>query len=118
MIPFLILLRCLDLIIFLILIDCLNVNFTPHQKNTVILRISDKFWEFKKIQHKNIYEFIARNITESYKLKQELEKKNQTLQQINERLIKFGKEMEQVTREQEILNAKILSAKLKNILPK
>lgn len=36
-----------------------------------------------------------------------MEKKNQTLQQINERLIKFGKEMEQVTREQEILNAKI-----------
>ena len=76
--------------------------------NTIILKVSNEFWEFKKIQHKNIYELIARNITESYKLKQELEKKNQTLQQINERLIKFGKEMEQVTREQEILNAKIL----------
>ena len=54
-----------------------------------------------------VYELVACDVTEQYILHQELEKQNQSLGKINERLRLYGQEVDQITREQEILTAKI-----------
>lgn len=81
-------------------------------KKTVIKKIQNEgYWEFQfkilQVDSFKICEITACNITKVYLLKQELEQRIQVLHRINERLLNFGKEMETVTREQEILNAKI-----------
>lgn len=70
-----------------------------------------KIWDFRRkdlvIRKKIIYEIVACDVTEQYKLKKELEKRNQSLGEINERLRFYGQEVDRITRDQEILTAKI-----------
>lgn len=70
-----------------------------------------KIWDFRRkdlvIRKKIIYEIVACDVTEQYKLKKELEKRNQSLGEINERLRLYGQEVDRITRDQEILTAKI-----------
>lgn len=54
-----------------------------------------------------ICELVAHDVTEQYGLSQELEERNKKLVQINERLCKYSYEVERITAENEILNAKI-----------
>lgn len=70
-----------------------------------------KIWDFRrkalKIRKSVVYELVACDVTEQYRLRKELEKRNQSLGEINERLRLFGREVDQSVREQEILTAKI-----------
>lgn len=70
-----------------------------------------KIWEFCRntliIGRSPIYELVAYDITRQYQLSQELEKRNQKLGEINERLRLYSQEVERITAEQEILNAKM-----------
>lgn len=70
-----------------------------------------KIWDFRRkdlvIRKKIIYEIVACDVTEQYKLKKEPEKRNQSLGEINERLRLYGQEVDRITRDQEILTAKI-----------
>lgn len=69
-----------------------------------------RIWDFRrkdlKIRKSIVYELIACDVTEQYHLHQELEKQNQSLGEINERLRLYGQEVDRITREQEILTAK------------
>lgn len=70
-----------------------------------------KIWDFRrktlKIRRSVVYELTAGDVTEQYRLRRELEKRNMSLGKINERLRLYGQEVDRITREQEILSAKI-----------
>ena len=79
---------------------------------TLILRFSDtEVWNFRKkevVMNGNIYqEVIAYDVSEEYQLNQELKFRNIRLNQVNERLMKFNEEVEEVTRQKEMLDAKM-----------
>lgn len=79
---------------------------------TLILHFSDtEVWDFRKkevVMNGNIYqEVIAYDVSEEYQLNQELKFRNIRLNQVNERLMKFNEEVEEVTRQKEMLDAKM-----------
>ena len=79
---------------------------------TVLVRTKDgKIWDFHRnvltIEHSEIHELIAYDVTRQYELNGELEEQNQRLARINERLRRYSREVEQITAENEILTAKI-----------
>lgn len=79
---------------------------------TLLVRTSDgKIWDFHRnqliINQSEIHELIAYDVTRQYELNGELEKRNQQLSRINERLRLYSQEVEQITAENEILTAKI-----------
>lgn len=80
--------------------------------SVVTVRTKDgKIWENRRnvlhIGKTEICELVAHDVTEQYGLSQELEERNKKLVQINERLCKYSYEVERITAENEILNAKI-----------
>ena len=78
----------------------------------VTLRTSDgKVWEFHrqalKTAYAGIQEIIACDVTRQYRLRRELEERNQCLTRIHERLHRYNLEVERIAAEKEVLNAKI-----------
>ena len=71
----------------------------------------DKIVSFRKYTHKidgkTIFEIVATDITKEYGLAEEAERKLEELKKINERLIAYGENVTELTREKEILAAKI-----------
>lgn len=83
-----------------------------HHYPTMVVSSDDgKVWEFRRntliIGSSLIYELVAYDITRQYQLSRELEKRNQKLGEINERLRIYSQEVERITAEQEILTAKM-----------
>ncbi len=79
---------------------------------TVILKTSDgKVWDFRKeciSSHKeNIFELIAYDITKQYCLHKELNEKNDRLSRVNERLLRYSRELETEAADKALLKAKI-----------
>ena len=79
---------------------------------TVMIRTRDgKVWDFRRkilmIGRVKIHELAAYDVTGEYCLGRELEKRNQRLGEINGRLRAYSLEVNRITREEEILNAKI-----------
>ncbi len=70
-----------------------------------------KIISFKRNMHniktKKIYEIIATDITSTYTLTKELEIKLNELEQVNKRLVSYGENISKLTREKEVLMAKI-----------
>lgn len=70
-----------------------------------------KIWDFRRkalvVRKSVVHELIACDVTEQYNLRKELEKRNRSLGEINERLRLYGQEADRITRDQEILAAKI-----------
>lgn len=77
-----------------------------------IIKYSDcKVVSFKKYAHeidgKIVYEIVATDISERYRLTRELEQKLDELKKINNRLVVYGKNVAELTKEKEHLAAKI-----------
>ena len=70
-----------------------------------------KVVSFKRYQHeidgKTVYEIVAANVTERYRLTKELEQKLEELKAVNKRLVAYGDNVAELTREKELLAAKI-----------
>lgn len=67
-------------------------------------------WDFRRTQLKDKdgrWELLAYNITEQYRLGEELAEDSRRQRELNQRLHKFNREINLVTREDEILRAKI-----------
>ena len=68
-------------------------------------------WDFRRrlirVSGEDVWELIACDVTEQYRLNRELTRKNERLNLIGERLRTFSRDMETVTREREILAAKV-----------
>ena len=67
-------------------------------------------WSFERRQMEMsgriVYQITGMNITEEARLRQELEKDNLRLQAMNRRLRQYGRDVQETTREKEILRAK------------
>ncbi len=70
-----------------------------------------KVVSFKKYSHeidgKTVYEIVAANVTERYLLTKELEQKLDELKVVNKRLVAYGDNVALLTKEKELLAAKI-----------
>ena len=68
-------------------------------------------WSFERVRlgmsGKTVYQITGTNITKEAQLKQELEKDNLRLKAMNRRLRQYGQDVQDATREKEILRAKI-----------
>lgn len=71
----------------------------------------NKIWDFHRnklqVSDDSIYELVAYDVTEQYRLGQELDRGNKDLAKVNERLRRYSRELEDTVREKEILDAKI-----------
>ena len=67
-------------------------------------------WSFERVRlgmsGKTVYQIVGTNITKEAQLKQELEKDNLRLKAMNRRLRQYGQDVQEATREKEILRAK------------
>lgn len=89
-----------------------SVNHEEGDNPAIVATTKDgKVWHFHQnvlqVRQSRIQELIANDVTEQYCLSQELKKRNKSLTQINERLQMYSREVERVTREKEILTAKV-----------
>ena len=70
-----------------------------------------KVVSFKRYSHeidgKTVYEIVAANVTERYRLTKELEQKLDELKAVNKRLVAYGDNVALLTKEKELLAAKI-----------
>lgn len=70
-----------------------------------------KVVSFKRYSHeidgKTVYEIVAANVTERYRLTKELEQKQGELKVVNKRLVAYGDNVVFLTKEKELLAAKI-----------
>lgn len=76
------------------------------------LEFSDRsVWDFRRhiinVDGKEVCELLAFDITALYRLNRELKERNERLGAVRDRLRRFGNEVEHVTREKEILSARI-----------
>jgi len=81
-------------------------------KDVLALETADKrIWDFRRrtllLGKEEITEFTAVDVTTQYLLHQEQKERNERLNRVNERLRQFSEEVEKVTREREILAAKV-----------
>lgn len=71
----------------------------------------DRIWNFQETEFlfhgEKISEWVASDVTEQLKLSRELEQHNERLMEMNRKLRIYSEEVKYITREQEILNAKI-----------
>lgn len=90
---------------------CENAKVVRTEPTVMVCIGDEKVWDFHrnilKIGNSEIQEMIVYNVTEQYRLNRELEQKNESLARINERLREYSSQVEHITREREILTAKI-----------
>ena len=78
----------------------------------VLLQTGDgRVWNVRcrklTVDHSEIRELTACDVTTPYRLSQELDQRNQSLRRVNKRLRRYSREVERITMENEILTAKI-----------
>lgn len=88
-----------------------NAEVVSTEPTIMVCTRDEKVWDFHKnvlkIGKTKVQELIAYDVTEQYRLSQELKQKNQSLAKVNERLKVYSNQVEHITREKEILAAKI-----------
>lgn len=90
----------------------LNANaFWETIAHEPIVTISNgQTWSFERtrmaLSGQSVYQITGTNITEKARLKRELERDNLRLEAMNRRLRQYGQEVQELTREKEILRAK------------
>lgn len=79
--------------------------------NLMLQTDNQTVWEFHNkelvLNDNVVSELIASDVTEQYQMAMELEKRNRSLNQINRQLRIYNSEVNRITREQEILGAKV-----------
>lgn len=91
-----------------------NINNNKIRPSTIILQRDPlvfeslgEIWQIKVVNHGAVRETIAYNITLEWAMYQEIEKKIEEIQKINESLRDYQKNVGEYTRQKEILKAKI-----------
>ena len=86
-------------------------NKRPDKENIFVVEAMDRIWDIQQqriyVAQQPITEIIATDVTGLYNLHLELNRRNAVLADINKRLQHFNQNVTAVTREQEILAAKI-----------
>ncbi|WP_138159423.1 ATP-binding protein [Peptoniphilus catoniae] len=77
------------------------------QRDPLVIESIGDIWQIKVINHKNVRETLAYNITLEWAMYQAIERKNKQIQKINTNLKDYQKNVGEYTRQKEILKAKI-----------
>lgn len=77
----------------------------------VLLTPEGAAWQFSRrlltVEGAELVELIAADITQEYALVRELEERNRRLEGVNERLRAYGRDISRLTRDEEVLSAKV-----------
>ena len=88
-----------------------GVIVTQSEGSVIVERADGRVTLYKQIVHvtggKTVYELCGTDISREFALKKEIEQKNENLRKMNLRLKKYGEIVAEVTREKEILSARI-----------
>ena len=87
-----------------------NVFWKTLEPQPIATLENGQTWSFARVRlgmsEKTVYQITGTNITEEARLQRELEKDNLRLKDINRRLRQYGQDVQEATREKEILHAK------------
>lgn len=87
-----------------------NVFWKAIESQPIVTLENGQTWSFERVQMemagKSIYQITGTNITEEARLQREVEKDNLRLKDMNRRLRQYGQDVQEATREKEILRAK------------
>ena len=87
-----------------------NVFWKTFEPQPIATLENGQTWRFARVRlgmsGKTVYQITGTNITEEARLQRELEKDNLRLKDINRRLRQYGQDVQEATREKEILRAK------------
>ena len=87
-----------------------NVFWKAIESQPIITLENGQTWSFERARMemagKNVYQITGTNITEEARLQREVEKDNLRLKDMNRRLRQYGQDVQEATREKEILRAK------------
>ena len=87
-----------------------NVFWKAIESQPIVTLENGQTWSFERVQMemagKSIYQITGTNITEEARLQGEVEKDNLRLKGMNRRLRQYGQDVQEATREKEILRAK------------
>ena len=87
-----------------------NVFWKTLEPQPIATLENGQTWSFARVRlgmsEKTVYQITGTNITEEARLQRELEKDNLRLKDINRRLRQYGQDVQEATREKEILRAK------------
>ena len=87
-----------------------NVFWKTFEPQPIATLENGQTWSFARVRlgmsEKTVYQITGTNITEEARLQRELEKDNLRLKDINRRLRQYGQDVQEATREKEILRAK------------
>ena len=87
-----------------------NVFWQAIESQPIVTLENGQTWSFERVQMemagKSIYQITGTNITEEARLQREVEKDNLRLKGMNRRLRQYGQDVQEATREKEILRAK------------
>lgn len=73
---------------------------------TVMVKTESGVWDFRRTQHGDIIETVAYDVTEEYRLHDELKQQQEKLSETNERLWAFHQNIREYAKERELLEAK------------
>ena len=87
-----------------------NVFWETIESQPIVTLENGQTWSFERVQMempgRTVYQITGTNITEEARLQRELEKDNLRLKDMNRRLRQYGQDVQEATREKEILHAK------------
>ena len=87
-----------------------NVFWETIESQPIVTLENGQTWSFERVQMemsgRTVYQITGTNITEEARLQRELEKDNLRLTAMNRRLRQYGQDVQETTREKEILRAK------------
>lgn len=87
-----------------------NVFWKTMELHPIVTLENGQTWSFERVQMemsgRTVYQITGTNITEEARLQRELEKDNLRLKAMNRRLRQYGQDVQEATREKEILRAK------------
>ena len=87
-----------------------NVFWETIESQPIVTLENGQTWSFERVRMemngKIVYQITGTNITEEAQLQRELEEDNLRLQAMNRRLRQYGQDVQEATREKEILRAK------------
>ena len=87
-----------------------NVFWKTIESQPIVTLENGQTWNFERVQMeasgRTVYQISGTNITEEARLRRELEEDNLRLKAMNRRLRQYGQDVQEATREKEILRAK------------
>ena len=88
-----------------------DVEILQKSNSILVCDAHEKIWDIRRdeleVNRRCILSLVACDVTEQYRIKEELKQRNQIMKEVNERLRRYSQSMDETIRKKEILDAKI-----------